>query len=241
VELKDMEVYDLIMLLVLASATLFGAWKGLAWQVASLGSIFASYFVAYHLRGPVANMINASPPWDGFLAMMIIFLVCSLAIWIAFRLVSDMIDRVKLREFDRHTGAVLGLLRGCLWCVIITLFAVTLLGETQRQKIIDSRSGHYIALLLDKSHAVMPAEVHDVLAPYIHSLDDRLGEDHEFSHHHDTADLNPFSGSRESDDHGFSPASILQDTFNSSSDESDAAVQRWMEKMPELGFGERDH
>jgi membrane protein required for colicin V production len=172
--------------------------------------------------------------------MMIIFLVCSLAIWIAFRLVSDMIERVKLREFDRHTGAVLGFLRGCLWCVIITLFAVTLLGETQRQRIVDSRSGYYIALLLDKSHAVMPAEVHDVLAPYIHSLDDRLGEDHEFSHHHDEANLNPFSGDRDGHESGFSPASILNNSFNGSSDESDAAVNRWMEKLPELGFGERD-
>ena len=41
-----MQTYDIIMLIVLAAALAFGAWKGLAWQVASFVSMFASYFVA---------------------------------------------------------------------------------------------------------------------------------------------------------------------------------------------------
>ena len=43
----------------------------------------------------------------------------------------------------------------------------------------------YIAKLLDKSHAVLPPQVHEVLDPYIHSLDQRLGEHGHTAHHHD--------------------------------------------------------
>lgn len=177
-----MATYDLVMLIVLAIAVLFGAWKGLAWQVASLASIFASFFLACRFRGPVAEMIDASAPWNTFLAMLLIYLGCSLAIWLAFRYVSSIIEKVKLKEFDNHAGAVLGLCRGVVWCVIITLFAVTLLGHEQQQKIIQSRSGHYIALLLDRAHPVMPEELHEVLAPYIHALDSTLDEDERSAH-----------------------------------------------------------
>ena len=170
-----MDTYDLIMLAVVAVATVFGARKGLAWQVASVSSIIASYFIAYRFREPVAAAIKAEPPWNTFLAMLIVYLSASAAIWVAFRFVSELIDRVKLNEFDHHAGAALGFCRGILWCAIITLFAVTLLGERQRQKIVQSKSGRYIALLLDRSEAVMPAELRGVLAPYLQTLDARLG------------------------------------------------------------------
>lgn len=174
-EPETMDTYDVIMLAVLALATVFGARKGLAWQVASVSSIVASYFIAYRFREPVAAAIKAEPPWNTFLAMLIVYLSASAAIWVAFRFVSELIDRVKLKEFDRHAGAALGFCRGILWCVIITLFAVTLLSEPQRLKIVQSKSGHCIALLLDRSEAVMPAELRGVLAPYLRTLDARLG------------------------------------------------------------------
>lgn len=174
-EPEIMETYDLVMLAVLAAATVFGARKGLAWQVASISSIVASYFIAYHFHQPVAAAIKAEPPWNKFLAMLIVYLSASAAIWLAFRFVSEVIDRIKFKEFDRHAGAVLGFCRGVLWCAVITLFAVTLLGEPSRQKIVQSKSGHYIALLLDRSEAIMPAELQEVLAPYLQTLDERLG------------------------------------------------------------------
>lgn len=173
-----METYDLIMLAVLAVATVFGARKGLAWQVASISSIVASYFIAYRFREPVAASIKADPPWNTFMAMLIVYLSASAAIWLVFHFVSALIDRVKLKEFDHHAGAVLGFCRGILWCAIITLFAVTLLGEAQRQKIVQSKSGRYLARLLDRSEAVMPAELQGVLAPYLSTLEARLGGGH---------------------------------------------------------------
>ena len=59
-------------------------------------------------------------------------------------------------------------------CVIITLFAVTLLGTSSRDQIIQSRSGLYIAKLLDRADRVMPEELHEFLDPYLNRLDERL-------------------------------------------------------------------
>lgn len=171
-----MEVYDIIMLVLLLGATIFGAWKGLAWQVASLSAIVASCFVTIRFQAQLASVIKVGgEPWNTFLAMLILYVGTSLAIWVAFRFVSDFIDRLKLKEFDRQLGAILGFAKGVLLCVIVTLFAVTLLGESPRQNIIESYSGYYIAKLLDNAHTVIPPEVHEVLHPYIDSLDQRLG------------------------------------------------------------------
>ncbi len=182
-----MQVYDVVMLIVLVAATAFGAWKGLAWQIASIASILASYLVAHQFRDAVAQRIEADPPWNVGVAMLILFLGTSLVVWIGFRLVSNAIDRLKLKEFDRQIGALVGLAKGALLCVVITIFAVSLLGPVNRDKVVNSHSGYYIAVLLDRAHAVMPKEVHDTLSPYLHKLDDRLGPmDRVYGHlHHD--------------------------------------------------------
>ena len=85
---------------------------------------------------------------------------------------------MKLKEFDRQVGALFGFAKGVLLCVLITLFAVTLLSEPQRQAICNSKSGYYIAILLDKADAVIPGEVHEVLDPYIDRLDREIDHPH---------------------------------------------------------------
>jgi membrane protein required for colicin V production len=165
-----MQIYDLLMLVVLGAATLFGFWKGLAWQIASLASLVVSYFVALNFADRIAPMVSAQAPWNKFVAMLIIYAGSSLVIWMAFRIVSGVIDRVKLNEFDRQMGALVGFAKGVLLCVAITFFAVTLLGQDQRERIIASRSGQYIVQFLDKAEAVAPAEIHDVIQPLIQRI-----------------------------------------------------------------------
>lgn len=169
-----METYDVLMLVVLAGATLFGAIKGFAWQLASIASIVVSYGVAYKFRQPFSESIKADPPWNMFLAMLILYVGTSLIIWVAFRMVSRSIDRMKLKDFDRQIGAAFGLAKGSLFCILITMFAVTLLGQNHRETIVHSKSGYYIAKALDKSDAIIPPELHDVVAPYIDSFEERV-------------------------------------------------------------------
>lgn len=169
-----MQTYDILMLAVLAAATLFGFWKGLAWQIASLASLVASYFLALRFADRLAPSVSPHAPWNKFVAMLIIYAGASLAIWMLFRVVSGFIDRVKLNEFDRQLGALVGLAKGVLFCVAITFFAVTLLSQDKRERIIASKSGQYIVQLLDKAGTVAPPEIQQVIGPYIHKINQRL-------------------------------------------------------------------
>lgn len=169
-----MQTYDLVMLIVLVGTTLIGAWRGMARQIASLASIFLSYFVAIQFRDVLAPKISAAPPWNVFLAMLILYVGTSLIIWIAFRLVSDFLDQMKLQGFDRQLGAVVGAAKGAILCIVITFFAVSLLGDDMRVEIVNSRSGMFIAQFLDRSDTLIPVELHHVLRPYLERFDERF-------------------------------------------------------------------
>jgi membrane protein required for colicin V production len=159
----QVQIYDLIMIVVLAAAALLGFWKGLAWQVASVGSIVLSYFVAYNFRDVVASKIQADPPWNTFMAMLLLYLGTMMVVWIGFRFVKGFIEQVKLSEFDRHAGALLGAVKGALICVLITFFAITLLGDSQKKQIATSYSGQAIVQGIDNIPIAVPEEVHGVL------------------------------------------------------------------------------
>lgn len=168
-----MELYDIVMLLVLAGATVFGAMKGMAWQLASLASLVLSYFAALRFSEPLAPHLGDQAPWNRFLAMLVIYVAVSLLIWLLFRLVAGFIDRVRLHEFDRQIGALFGLAKGVLLCLAITFFAVTL-SAAAREAVLRSRSGYYLARLLNRAEGIMPRELHKVLDPYLDRLQDGL-------------------------------------------------------------------
>jgi membrane protein required for colicin V production len=169
-----MQTYDLLMVLVLVATTLFGFWKGMAWQIASLASLVVSYVAALRFSTQLAPVFGEHAPWNRFVAMLVIYIGTSFVIWTVFRLVSGAIDKVKLEAFDHQLGAMIGLAKGVLLCVAITFFAVTLLPQTQGEAIVASQSGHYIVALLGKSHTVFPPEIHDVVDPYINRIEERL-------------------------------------------------------------------
>ena len=168
-----MQTFDVVMIAVLAGATLFGFVKGMAWQLASLASLVLSYLAALRLSEPLAHFFGEQAPWNRFVAMLVIYLVVSLAIWLAFRVVARFMDRLKLREFDRQLGGLFGAAKGLLLCLAITFFCVTL-STGSREWVLASRSGYYISDLLRRADTVMPKELHDVLDPCLDKLEQGL-------------------------------------------------------------------
>ena len=165
--------YDIVMMVVLVGAMLFGAWKGMAWQVAALASVFVSGAVAVHSSPLLAPYFSAQAPWNRFLAMLVLYVVTAGAIWILFRLVAGFINRLQLKEFDRQLGVLIGLVKGVLYCVIITFFVVTL-SETARQTVLASRSGDLIARGIRNAYPIIPEDVRTWLGKYIDELDQKL-------------------------------------------------------------------
>jgi membrane protein required for colicin V production len=164
-----METYDLIMLAIAGVATLFGFIKGFAWQLASLASLVVSYFCALKFADQLAPHIHENPQYNKYLAMLVIYVATSLAVWMLFRGVSGTIDRMKLREFDRQMGGLLGLAKGALLCTVVTFFAVTL-SEQTRGAVLRSKSGAYITEFLHAAEPIMPPELKTYLDPYIEKL-----------------------------------------------------------------------
>ena len=187
-----MQTYDVLMLVVLLAATIFGMWKGMAWQIASLASLVLSYFVALNFADQMAPTFAgiAPPPLNKFVAMLVIYMATSFVIWSLFRFVSGIIDRVKLEYFDRQMGAIFGFAKGVLLCVAITFFAVSLLPQPQKEQIIASQTGHYIVVLIDKTDSAVPPEIHDVIGPYLHRINEQLDPHGRHDGHH--AEMPPF-------------------------------------------------
>lgn len=170
-----MATYDLLMLAILVGLTLYGYFKGMAWQVAYVASFVVSYFVAVRFADRLAPQITfVNAPANKFVAMLIIYAASAFVVWTLFRVVRRGIDSVKMEGFDHQMGAIIGFGRGVLWCVGVTFFAVTLLPATQKQQIINSQSGNYIARLVNKADALFPPEVHQVIDPYLNRLESEL-------------------------------------------------------------------
>lgn len=168
-----MPFYDMLMIAVLVATTLWGVYKGMAWQIAALASVILSGVVAIHSSPAVAPMFGSQEPWNRYAAMLLLYLVTAAAIWIVFHLVSGIIERVKLKEFDRQIGAMFGLAKGVLYCVVITFFAVTL-KESTRQLVLESRSGDLIARGIRNANPLLPEEIRTHLGKYIDQLDAQL-------------------------------------------------------------------
>lgn len=172
-----MQNYDLLMLAVLVGATIFGFWKGMAWQIASLASIVVSYILSLKFSEQLAPMFGQQAPTNRYIAMLAIYVGSSFVIWMMFRFVAGAIDKIKLETFDKQLGAMFGFAKGVLLCIGITFVAVAFLRErapAQADAIVASQSGHYIIALLDKAHTVLPPEIHQAIDPYLNRIEEKL-------------------------------------------------------------------
>jgi len=170
--------YDFLMLAVLILSALFGAWKGMAWQLAALASLVLSAVVAVRFAELVAPLLGIEEPLSYFAAMLLLGVVTSLVVWIVFRLVAGIIDRVQLREFDRQLGALFGVAKGIIWCMVITFFMVTL-SENARQTVLRTHSGYYIGRLTRQATPLLPDRVRGAVGKYLAELDEKLQVDEE--------------------------------------------------------------
>jgi membrane protein required for colicin V production len=143
--------------------------------LAALASLVVSYFASYHLSDSLTSsgLFGQTAPWNRFAAMLTIYIVTGIIIWMGFRVISETIERIKLKDFDRQLGALFGLIKGVIFCVLITFFVVTLM-PTYREQVINTRSGRYVAKLLNKADAIMPPELQTVLEPYLKRFEENM-------------------------------------------------------------------
>ena len=111
-------------------AIVFGAWKGLAWQVAWIATLTIGSLLAVQLRGDLAEQLSMVGPAGGYLAMAIVFAVVSTMIWLIYRIFVSWIRRKGLATFDRRAGAACGIVNGLLLCIVVTVAGLSLSGPS---------------------------------------------------------------------------------------------------------------
>ena len=170
-----MSFYDIIVLIVLFGSMFFGYSKGLAWQIASVAAVVVSYIAAVRFRGQVAQYVQAEPPFNNIAAMLIIFVASSLIIWLAYAYINRSLEKAELDGFNRQIGALVGAVLGVLLIMVITMFAVSLLGQTAHDSIHNSRLGRYVVRGISVVHAFVPEDFEASLDPHFDKFYQQIG------------------------------------------------------------------
>jgi len=165
-----MTIYDAAMIGVVIAGMVWGALRGITWQLASIASLVLGYSVAYPLSGQMAHRFPGEPVVARALAMLAVYIAVSGGIFLAAWIVRTTLHRWKFDVFDRHLGMILGGLEGALLGIVATLFVVSLAPRT-RETILTSPTGTAVNHLMTALGPILPGEIRDVLSPFDHPSD----------------------------------------------------------------------
>jgi uncharacterized membrane protein required for colicin V production len=160
-----MTLYDAAMIGVIVAGMVWGALRGITWQLASIASLVLGYSVAHPLSGQLAPQFPGEPVVARSLAMITVYFAVSCGTFFAAWLVRATLRRLKFEAFDRHLGMILGGLEGALLGMVGTLFVVSLAPQT-RVPIFSSPSGRVAGQVMTAVGPVLPEEARGVLAPF---------------------------------------------------------------------------
>jgi membrane protein required for colicin V production len=170
-----MQIYDTIMLVVVAATAFLGWRKGMVSQVASIVSLIASFFVASNFYQEAATHVNAPSPWNQVAAFGGLYLGTSLIVWVFSKSIRSSVERMKLKDFDYQMGGLLGAIKGVGIACAITLVAVNLLTPNTSTPIVQSKSGGIVSRIVHTFGPFMPQRMQPFLVQYVQRLDEAIG------------------------------------------------------------------
>lgn len=159
-------IYDAAMAGVVVAGMVWGAWKGVTWQLASLASLILGYMVSYQLSPQLAPHFPGSPVVSRALAMIAVYAAVSGGVFLVAWAFRAILKRMKFEAFDRHLGMLLGGMEGAFLGMVVTFFVVSLAPST-RDPIFSSPSGKLVGGLMNAVGPVLPSEAREALTPFI--------------------------------------------------------------------------
>ncbi len=142
--MENISVFDLVVTVLLATATFWGGLRGVVSQISAIATWVLSGLAAARFGSVVGEFVSIPEPWRAPVSALIVFCVSLLALSVATRFIKRAISLAGLKEFDRQAGALFGFFKGCAICVVLTFFCV-LTTEKTRDLVDDSKSGPYLA------------------------------------------------------------------------------------------------
>jgi uncharacterized membrane protein required for colicin V production len=160
-----MTLYDATMVCLLLGGMVWGAWRGIVWQLASIASLVLGYTVAHTTSDDLAVHFPGDPVVARGLAMVVIYAAVSGGVFFVAWLIRATLRRLKFEAYDRHLGMLLGGIEGLLLGLVGTLFVVSLAPQS-RDPIFSSPSGKVVGKLMNAVGPVLPTEARNALAPF---------------------------------------------------------------------------
>lgn len=161
-----MTSYDAAMAGVIVAGMVWGAFKGVTWQLAGILSLVLGYSVAQPLSTQIAPHFPGEPVVARALAMIAVYFAVSGGVFVAAWLIRATLKKLQFESFDRHLGMVLGGVEGALLGLVVTLFVVSLSPAT-RGPIFESPTGKVVGALMAAVGPVLPTEARRVLRPFL--------------------------------------------------------------------------
>ena len=161
-----MTPYDGAMAGVILAGMIWGAFRGITWQIASIASLVLGYTLAHSLSVQVAPYFPGEPIVARSLAMIAVYLGTTAGVFFVAWMIRATLKKMKFEAFDRHLGMLLGGLEGALLGLMVTLFVVSLAPRT-RGPIFASPSGKVVGWLMASVGPILPSEARSVLGPFL--------------------------------------------------------------------------
>ena len=159
-------IYDAAMAGVIVAGMIWGAWRGVTWQLASIASLVLGYMVAHPVSAQLAPHFPGDPVIARSLAMMAVYAGVSAGVFLAAWGLRATLRAMKFEAFDRHLGMLLGGMEGAMLGVVVTFFVVSL-SPSMRAPIFASPSGQIVGSVMNALGPILPGEARDALAPFI--------------------------------------------------------------------------
>lgn len=158
--------YDAVMAGVVVAGMIWGAWRGVTWQLASIASLILGYIASHQLSPQLAPKFGTDPVISRTLAMMAIYAAVSGGVFLVAWAFRAILRKMKFEAFDRHLGMLLGGMEGAILGMVVTFFVVSLAPQT-RDPIYSSPTGKLVASLIDAVGPTVKTEAGEALAPFV--------------------------------------------------------------------------
>lgn len=150
--------YDAFAVLIVLVFTWKGAARGAIWQLAVIGSITLCIVFAGQLTPLLKEHIPFDEPVKHWVALGVVYLGLSLVVFLICRQLKVWIEKVKFGEYDKHWGAILGLIKGLAFAIVLTSLVAILVPKT-RDTIRDSYTGLVTRFASDQLSPILPAKL----------------------------------------------------------------------------------